>query len=782
LGHPNEFQTTDNPFSSGRLELKRRPVSFDLYILEKVAPTPALATSGSWSVAAWLSSLGHRISWDAVRFGVQTGCAGLLALTISLYLATPSPGWSVLTAMILVLAKYLGGIAEKSAFRFLGTVVGAVIGTLLSGNLMSNPVLLLGGTFVVVGYCTYKFGGTKVPYAYFLCALTTLVVVSDSLNDPDHSWKIALDRTIQVGVGIFSTMVVTSVIFPRYARHDFQARLRQALGEADALVEELQRRDAGSPIDSVKVDRITSSYASKLEGLRAILHFGTRESAFFASREAIFRAMTTDVSALLASLTTLLDRPAHAGMAAFFEKETTAISTALRQEIQELIKRKMGSREAPDSSLKDCLAALDARLHLFRNGGYWKPFPLAEVVEYYEFLFSLREAAAALEAIREKLDSLPVEGSAEYFKVKKPPPQSPLLKRYWRHCGIKAGLAACLGLVLAYWLQPPGMTAIALWGWLFVILAKNYPGGQGDRGAFQLAFWTAVAGIPMMAFLILIMPTLSNPVVMGLFVFCSLFAYGYLSLPISGITFLMQAAILIMSGLIALNPQEPVTFQALVGLYVGTIFGIFLAAVVQRLLWPVLPQGEIRQATADFFQRAGELLRTVREATEQERERFRLIPSEVTPWARVMTTPEVPKGEDQRLLDCVTRMRRFGHHMVELPPLPAEGSVIDRIPRTREVLLALRGQMSELADRLGEVFSKGDTRRLKPPPPVNLEPMNALLASARDDGSIHALSESEVVEYLGSVSRYLRTAHSLDELKDSIAKLSLSRYAGDYAL
>ncbi|MGA7393876.1 MAG: FUSC family protein, partial [Terrimicrobiaceae bacterium] len=153
----------------------------------------------------------------AVRHGIKFGVAGVLSLFIALSLRLPDPTWAVMTVFVIMFAQFVGAVAEKAVMRVIGTALGGVIGYLLTARLEQQPVLyllLVGG---VVGFGTAMFGYTKYPYAFLLCALTTMVVASNGMIDPTFSWRPALARIEEVSVGVISAVIVSSLLWPRYA-------------------------------------------------------------------------------------------------------------------------------------------------------------------------------------------------------------------------------------------------------------------------------------------------------------------------------------------------------------------------------------------------------------------------------------------------------------------------------------------------------------------------------------------------------------------------------------
>jgi uncharacterized membrane protein YccC len=262
--------------------------------------TPVLrAKSGTWRgrVDKIFGSL-------AVRHGIKFGLAGVLSVFIALFLRLPEPTWALTTAFVIMFAQFVGAVAEKSVLRLIGTAAGGVIGYLLTASLEQQPILyllLVGG---VVGFGTAMFGYTKYPYAFLLCALTTMVVASNGMNNPSFSWKPALARIEEVSVGVISAVFVTSLIWPRYARKEFLEKMRLALGE---LRKGLAARSALLFRESTETSDLNDrSFANAIAGLQNLLHFGAMESQYFRARLPTFTEIISCLNRISAAVETLV--------------------------------------------------------------------------------------------------------------------------------------------------------------------------------------------------------------------------------------------------------------------------------------------------------------------------------------------------------------------------------------------------------------------------------------------------------------------------------------------
>src|SRR3984957_5953477 len=174
-----------------------------------------------------------------VRYAIKLSLAALLSLYVALVLRLEHPNWAVLTALVMMNSHYVGSTSLKAFLRCVGTIAGAFLGVWLVGTYTSSPVLFLLLIFIILGFAVYKFGQypvSQAPYAYYLIGLTTLSVATYGIQDPSDVWRIGLNRALEILVGSFSSLAVTSIIWPRYAREEFFELSCKALETAAEVV------------------------------------------------------------------------------------------------------------------------------------------------------------------------------------------------------------------------------------------------------------------------------------------------------------------------------------------------------------------------------------------------------------------------------------------------------------------------------------------------------------------------------------------------------------------
>src|SRR6187431_2666693 len=94
----------------------------------------------------------------AFRYGLKFGLAGVLAVFIALLIRLQMPTWALFTVFVLMIAQYVGAIAEKSFFRIVGTIVGGVLGYLVTAAFEQQPLMFLPIVGLVVAASTAMFG------------------------------------------------------------------------------------------------------------------------------------------------------------------------------------------------------------------------------------------------------------------------------------------------------------------------------------------------------------------------------------------------------------------------------------------------------------------------------------------------------------------------------------------------------------------------------------------------------------------------------------------------
>jgi uncharacterized membrane protein YccC len=713
------------------------------------------------------------------------GLAGTLSLYLTQALPLPHDNWAILTVLVMMTTQYTGSIAVKAILRTVGTIAGAIVGVWLVGDYTSTPSIFLPVFFLVLAVTAYKygqFGARQVPYAYYLLGLTTLSVVTNGISTPDQAWRVGIDRTEEILLGSTVALVVSTVLWPRSAREEFVAASRESLETIGQLISIQTEAYAQGTEPSSRVEEIRHTVPPRLSVLRNLLQAGAMESTFFAAR-------LSNYNAYLSSLISLFDGVLILGRwhlvdAAIVERlraELELVNKAIAEEVDILSVRYRADEKLRPSSLQDAFGAFIKKVEELRDEGFFATQTTKNAIAFGTHFAAIRSLRDELINIRNVTQGLPRFGQ--------PLPEAkphwdllPSIDWFWVKVGIKAGLVGVVAITLVKWIHPPGPTALPLMAWIQTVLTRPFvrAGGTGDQGIFQNAFFGALILFGCIIALLLTTPFLANYLVMNLALFGILFGLGFLTARTAGITFWILFTYLFISVFVGLNPQQPVVSQNIIDSFIGLIAGMFIGALVSRLIWPVLPQRLLRDNLLDLFTGIRALLR---EDPQQEKIRAQLAirsveAQQVIKGIRMHGYSEKEKAGLSALLSKLQAIvPRVGHlvsYRKNLPPA-AEPLLKPRLER-------LETEFHQILDTCYECFRQGDCRRDFPTLHGAVNAMDEAVNDIRQSGILNVHKVTEPLRMLDLVGRYHIVADDLEECSRLIRELRIERYWGDYAL
>lgn len=146
-----------------------------------------------------------RRDWKSFEHPVRTTVAVLISLFAARACRLPEPYWAPITALV-VTQSTLGATWTISLQRFIGTALGAAVGALLAGDAASST-LAFGACILGIGLiCTIlQLGRTVYRFAGITLAIVMLVMHAKP------AWVIAIDRFIEVSLGIAMALGLTAV-------------------------------------------------------------------------------------------------------------------------------------------------------------------------------------------------------------------------------------------------------------------------------------------------------------------------------------------------------------------------------------------------------------------------------------------------------------------------------------------------------------------------------------------------------------------------------------------
>lgn len=703
--------------------------------------------------------------------------AGTAAYFCAQFLRLDYPYWSVLTVILLVMAQYVGAIQEKAFFRMVGTAIGGVLGYLATGAWQQSPVLYLATSFVIVAFCVAMFSQSRAPYAFFLTGLTYIVIASSGQARPDMSWSFALARTEEVLLGVIASVVVQSLVFPRYANRDFVTQLRLCFKElADAT------RQTGAVFRGTQTGLAEAlhDFPTRATQLRTLLRFGARESRFFRRDIASYAEIVSRIVRAANLLRSLAPMPAAPEP---YRDRMASLIGDLADHLGDgwtLLQTGCLPDEAWTRRAHELDQSIDGTVASLRGDPAAQSISPQDIGNLAIHLLTLRELQETLLEIAQLTTTPP---------TKQDRPTDLALAPAWpdgtsiRH-GLRAALATVIALVLVNWLSPPGGNLMVLGAFVFTAMNALSPEGSGDRGAFSyvIIFTPVLAGSSLL--LLAGTPLLASYAVLNTLLAVWLFLLGYWMHDRGGVTVPVQVSFLLLISILSLNAQDPVPFQKIAGTFFGLVTGLVLAAIVQRLLWPVLPQGQLRRGVVSA-------LRTVASCLHEgfdhlplwQRARLGLLPSQARGCLRSMRGPTLPPEQAAHLGRFVLTLQQLNGE-ISLCTARLRPTLPDDLRASIEA--PLTAVQSMLADGLENLASSFETMSV---PADQSECLDAVLArwdativQLRTDLIARGQDPAEVVAPLGQAARYRATLLLLRRALDEARQLKLADYLGDVAL
>jgi uncharacterized membrane protein YccC len=137
-----------------------------------------------------------RAWWPVLVNSVRTAVVAVASLLVSRLFRLPESYWAPITTLVIIQSS-LGAAVAISSQRFIGTLLGAVVGGVVASFVQPNAlvfgicVFMLGLLCAVTrsGHSAYRFGG-----------MTVAVVLL--IPRPQPAWLIAFHRFAEVSIGI----------------------------------------------------------------------------------------------------------------------------------------------------------------------------------------------------------------------------------------------------------------------------------------------------------------------------------------------------------------------------------------------------------------------------------------------------------------------------------------------------------------------------------------------------------------------------------------------------
>ncbi|MEO0794399.1 MAG: FUSC family protein [Verrucomicrobiota bacterium] len=715
----------------------------------------------------------------------KTALAVIIALGIAMALNWERPYWTGITAMIVFL-PYVGAALEKCLLRILGTVAAGVGAYLLTGFFEQEQFWMTIALFVLLVGTGYGAMGKVYPYFFMLGGITLCIIVGQTVEYPERLWHLVLYRTLEVGLGVVVAMAVNSLVFPQRASNALRHKVSETLTDCrDLMLIAAEHYMDDAPLPEGLDDK-EQKIAAKFPGLVALMNSALRDSSRLLNHQRAAEEMIRETrQCFVATVTSLrasaseVQRKLQSEMKDELRSYVDALLKDLNHVIDDL------SADRPVRKLVDCHEARDAlesKVIQLRASGKTFSYPLEDVSNFFAFigdLDSLREAMVRL-AVADRTLYRDVEASEMPDRVVCEPREWRMDIRRLQH-GIKVGIACLVSLYAYLWLQwPSGATAFVTAAIVIQvsISASNHKsmlrlGGcllGGVCGAFTLGFLEShfetyeAYAIPLFAIFFLFAWINNGPQ-----------KYAYAG-------FQAHLAFLLMT---TISPEQSVDLEAGFQRFMGILLGVFIAAVVQRLIWPVIPEREFRHDIALFFERGTTFLhdqdariahqQTEGEARDQEKELagIEYLPAKTLDWLGQIGFTDREEEEKHQFTQTFLHVQSIAFALRGMAQANARQLHPEVLAGIKDELVTLDHALADALDRCHAAFV--DNERFEAGAGLHdavLKLEARLTELSRVKHATRALTGQELGSFLALVRRYRELTSLISACEKHTAQLN----------
>jgi uncharacterized membrane protein YccC len=336
-------------------------------------------------------------TWERQRlliYAAKTALAAALCWWIAMLFGLHDGYWGAISAII-VLQSNFGATISASRDRILGTLIGALLGFSCTqfGTLPWNYILAVLAAVIICGLLGLRSSSRL--------AGVTISIVMLVQRGGSH-WTIALDRVMEVFLGIVVAVIISTVVFPDRARLRLREGLAQEFLVLGAFFEGILEGFRGAPAESLPALR--EDVLGHLRKNNQLLEAARNEpSGGPGWREGL--GMLAQFGHSLFDALVALEfsvKDSHEdGYAQQLEPPLGRLAVDIRtgfHHVAECIHEWRFDVPPPGMNLEEDIAQLEARMAEVRHTGF--QFSQAEILRAYAVQLHLKQLARLLRASR----------------------------------------------------------------------------------------------------------------------------------------------------------------------------------------------------------------------------------------------------------------------------------------------------------------------------------------------------------------------------------------------
>jgi uncharacterized membrane protein YccC len=364
------------------------------------------------------------LSWEHRRLlihAAKTALAAALCWWLALRFGLHDGYWGSISAII-VLQSNVGSTVNASRDRLLGTLIGALLGFAFSmfGVLPWNYILAVLAAIIVCGLLGLRNSSR-------LAGVTITIIML--VHKEGSLWGLAVDRVIEVVLGIIVALAVTTLVLPDRARLGLRDGLAQEFLLLGAFFEAILKGFRGTPAENLSALR--DDVQARLRANNQLLEHARNEPSGGQGWEEGLTMLSQFGRSIFDALLALqfsVEGSREDRFALQVEPELGKLAVDIRAGFNHVAGRIHSWRfDIPPQgmNLEQDIADLEARMDAVRHTGIG--FSQAEILRAYAVQLHLKQIARLLRASRVETSVAAGEAQEHEEQEKtKPPARSEL--------------------------------------------------------------------------------------------------------------------------------------------------------------------------------------------------------------------------------------------------------------------------------------------------------------------------------------------------------------------
>jgi len=340
----------------------------------------------------------------AIKQGVKTGVAGLIAYAVYIGFNLPEGYWAVFTALVVTQAN-LGASWKAALYRTAGSAAGALAAALLTPVIGMGPVRTGITLFVLAALFAYL--NTLHP-SFSVAGFTAALVLL--LGSQQQPWHLAWLRVLYTVLGAVIAFAVGILLWPVRARDHLRGKLADFLRDCARLYRAVTDPVVRENCRDGEFDQLRTALPKDWARITIALDEARSEPSFSRFNDAAYTSLLEELNHLKQRLMAMCrdsNLYSHAGVVSTLGPELEPLAEQTAETFTALAEAVQTRSTGIDlGSLDQAEHSLDQRLQSLRDARATSPFSLDRMLPFWSFLFNLKEIVGSLRALNGKLAKL----------------------------------------------------------------------------------------------------------------------------------------------------------------------------------------------------------------------------------------------------------------------------------------------------------------------------------------------------------------------------------------